>query len=350
MLQSLEKNTLAYQLGVRPMVNKLNLTEYSLPVVVQGLVKYLVNCKTVSPEHEALRFYMMNHAVSLVRDKFHPLSDLGDHLPILEKYNEDLYHSSVRMFYYLLMICTRESRHSKTDYESKNWKDIRGTYGDEVHNFHTTIKGKGSSGAVDALKANPPNTTLGNYTSFLADVFKTCSFSSGFGGKAWYEVAKVLRDFVSGTLSAEMMMDTAFTLCHNNGPIFNKGMLFKMYSDSIYMILDVQRSGQIPQLIASKDASAKADNSDIYKQWENVRAVLGDKFDGYVDWYKVEALGSLHKYPGKKKDQDALYGTLKEFVTPTVGPIKAKDDSQVNALNGYEVMPGVFVKKVKVRA
>jgi hypothetical protein len=38
--------------------------------------------------------------------------------------------------------------------------------------------------------------------------------------------------------------------------------------------------------------------------------VLGEKFasPGYVDWFKVEALGALSVYPSEKKNQIAKYG------------------------------------------
>ena len=130
------------------------------------------------------------------------------------------------MFFYLLLICTRESRHTKDAVSSPFIKGLGKKYGDGCTGFWSSIKGTGSSGAAERLRNSPPDVLLGDYTKFLADMFNGGQFSGGYGGVAWGAVAVVLRDYSIGAISAEMMMDTAFTLCHNNGPIFNKGMLF----------------------------------------------------------------------------------------------------------------------------
>ena len=54
--------------------------------------------------------------------------------------------------------------------------------------------------------------------------------------------------FVSGEFSAEMMLDTVWTLAHNGGPIFNKGQFYACTANAL-RILDVQRSGQIPEAV-----------------------------------------------------------------------------------------------------
>lgn len=351
-------NTRAYQLGERAGVSKTRHTVVRLTDVVKHMQQDLDNIQFASyptesfkvpPERDALRFYLLNHAVGLISRRVAPLEDLGPYLPIVELYHQQLAVMSTRMFYYLLLICTRESRHDTSGYTNSCWDDISTMCGTSLKSFHTTIQGVASSKAVAKFLENPPPVSLGDYTSALAYLFLHGTYMKGYGGVAWANVAEVLRRFVHGEYSAEMMLDTAFTLCHNNGPIFNKGMLFDSYSTAIYKILDVQRSGQIPQLIYSLGVPHASDK-EVQLLWEQVHSVLGDEVTGPVDWFAVEALGSLQKYPLEKASMQKT-PTEPKPISSSGGPKKTKLPSggapSVNV--GLEIMPGVIVKTTKVR-
>lgn len=385
MITSLKKDTLAYQLGIRPAFQKLDFSHAHLPTVAHNIVKYraLSNIYPAGmpslgyvtqeapkghPEVDALVFYMQNHAVSLVRQRVHPLQPLGKYLPIVQAHAREIAVRSSRMFFYLLLICTRESRHDHSYNGFPGCHDFHPA----IRQFHMTLKPKGSTGSAEALQTNAPSVPLGEYTKYLKTCFYKGSFSSGFGGKAWGKVADVLDDFVHGRLTAELMMDTAFTLCHNNGPIFNKGMLFEAHSNDIYHILDVQRSGQIPQLV-DQCGVAQAKKGIVKALWARCHSVLGSEFEGSVDYYKVEELGSLHKYPTQKDAQDLKNGTVKtnlnqgftQFkdavkhagldihqLAKGTHPIAAKPApglSTTPASEKVEIFPGEFLKKVSVR-
>jgi hypothetical protein len=104
---------------------------------------------------------------------------------------------------------------------------------------------------------------------------------------------------VYGEFTPEMFGDTAFTLAHNNGPMFNKGMLYSNYSSEFKKILDVQRSGQIPQYL-----SEKVFIGDVVPTYmAEAVVVFPAELTGTVDWYKVEALGALGNYALLKKKQ-----------------------------------------------
>lgn len=364
MKQSLQRNTLAFHLGVRPGVQFRDITKVKVPELSEAVRTYFskdfmcpvgnqiknlpAEAAKGHPERDAVIFYLLNHAVSLVRQKVHSYDDLGAYLPVLEAFHWNLNYRSIRMFYYLLIICTRESRHERTEHSSSWWKGLFSKYGAPVCNFQKSIKGKGSGMAAEAIKNSPPDATLGAYTDFLFQVFDEGDYSSGYGGKAWAAVAKVLRDFVHGKLTAEMMMDTAFTLCHNNGPIFNKGMLFDSYSPHIYKILDVQRSGQIPQLIANAESSWHSDSS-VSACFSLCQSVLPGEFSGYVDWFRVEELGAMKSYAPEKQAQVAKHGhpsKLKAKVQAEAikKEIAAKKEAEEASL-WIQIMPGVKVKK-----
>lgn len=364
MKKSLQKDTLAYQFGMRPGVLHRNMGSVDLPGVVTSLNKFMAAPSIGSycsidftenpkgnPERDGMVFYMLNHAVSIIRQKMHPYERLAQYLPIVEQYHQQLALRSARMFFYLLLICTRESRHEKTSPASSFWTSLQTEFGAPIYKFYQTIRGTSSHSAAQTLRDNPPATKLALYTRFLVKVFYSGSFSGGYGGKAWGQVADVLHNFVIGTISAEMMMDTAFTLCHNNGPIFNKGMLFDGYSQEIYKILDVQRSGQIPQLVANNETPWASDPV-VRGIWESCRKVLGDAFIGHVDWFLVEELGSLHQYPTQKQKQTATHGhPAKHKAKVEAEKLKkelAEKIAAEEAKNMIEIMPGLKIKKVEV--
>lgn len=354
-MNSLKKDTLAYQLGVRPYTQRVKHTAIAVPTVAakiksaraaneySGKANALVHNKVVAhPEADALQFYFMNHAVAVASKKVHPYESLGELQEVFDTYNKVMAEQTRRMFYYLLTICTRESRHNSAESLSSFWVNAKAQYGTEVVAFFNQIKGKSSMSAADEFCDEPPMLSLGQYTDYLVDAFYKGKYSSSFGGKAWGAIADVLTKFVHGDYSAEMMLDTAYTLCHNNGPIFNKGMFYEHYSSEIYKILDVQRSGQIPQLI-NDSGTGKAMDKTVYPLFVRMRELLGDDlFSGtpYVDWFKVEAMGALKTYTIEKDKQVKKYGPVVENV--------GIDYAEVNEPpKGLEIMPGVFVQQVE---
>lgn len=364
MKQSLNKDTLAFQFGVRPAVQHRDISGAYLPDVVSSLNTFMAGnlydwlgsgsgekaCG--NPERDALVFYMMNHAVSLIRQKKHPFEPLGSSLPIVEKYHDQLAVRSARMFFYLLLICARESRHEKNQLSGTFWSGMANKYPKSIIKFHEKIRTISSSlSAASVLTGTAPDCTLGQFTNYLSETFRHGHYSGGFGGHAWAAVADVLRDFVHGKITAEMMMDTAFTLAHNNGPIFNKGMLFDGYTSEIYTLLDVQRAGQIPQYIGNKE-SAWGNDALLHSLWNLCSTVLSKEFSGYVDWYLVEELGALKTYTSQKNAQTQQHGFPSKFKAKMEAE-KLKQEAEAKAkLEGMKdwvyIMPNLKIKKVQV--
>lgn len=262
------------------------------------------------PELDAVVFYLLNHAVGLVKSKCDPYEDLGDYLPLLNTYHTQLAVRSARMFFYLLMICFRESRHDKTYVDSPVGKGYINTFGKDLVDFGKTLKGKNSTEATTLIRKCKLAVPLGTFTKYLLCRFEKGSFSSGFGGKAWANVTRVLDDYVHGVISAEIMMDTAFTLSHNNGPIFNKGMFYNNHSSTLLKILDVQRGGQIPQWVGTGIAKGLGEDqsvfnsrvlSDIAPLYQECVRLLPGEMTGPVQWSTINKLGSLNTYGNSGK-------------------------------------------------
>jgi hypothetical protein len=258
---------------------------------------------------------------------------------IVDHYHNVIRPGALRMFYYMLLICTRESRH-------KHWSEssrilIEERYGANNLNFLVSLRGESSKSVLSLLSNFTPDSTVGSYVDMLRFSFASGGFNHGYGGQAWADIAKVLSSFVHGEISAEVLLDTAFTLCHNNGPIFNKGMLFTNFdSGEIKKILDVQRAGFIPQLVGTL-GSTSIDVKHVAFLKE-VRKVFPDFGRGEVKWDQFKKLG-VHG-SGKPSVNSLLKPKKKK---KTVGTVKPKIKGQIYT----DLAPyiGVVVKTNVVR-
>jgi hypothetical protein len=309
--------------------------------------------KDTVPETEALWFYGLNHGMALVSANRAPLEPLSDwENEFVRLYHETMAEKAVRAFYYLLWICIRESRHNQS--LAKDAPKMKELFGDAVTNFTVSIKG-GESGISAAFVTNPPNATIGTYVDCLKWQFYNCKWNGGYGGKKWGIVTDCLSRFVDGEFTAEMMLDTIWTLSHNNGPIFNKGEFFGHYSPNLIRILDVQRSGQIPEAVLCDVKVAAYAPTALLHRMAQLQKRFPGKLGDYVDWETVEALGSVHKYPNEKKEQFKKHGMSEKAKAAQAlaeQQAKAQADADAKELadhaeNWFQVMPGLEVPKIK---
>lgn len=295
---------------------------------------FAINCKRyksetayVHPDREALSFYTLNHLVAILKTKFtknEPLPSWAGE--IVKMYEGQLVQQGLRLTHYMMLIVTRESRHTKmkTDFHAEMVKE----FGKPCMEFFDCIKSKSSTSAAEWFLTSPPDTPLHNYLAFVVTMFNKGTFNGGYGGKPWGLIARTLEHYIIGKTSLEIMIDTAYTLAHNNGPMFNKGMLYDMYTPNLLKILDVQRSGQCPELCLSGDVSQLV-TADLKAAVLKVKAEFPTSFGDYVDWFKVESLGSLKKYPSEKEAQTAKHGEQVQL-TPNGDEYLGK----------YTIMPG----------
>lgn len=353
----------------RPLRAYMDLTESRLTHVMgeyENAKKMLEDYEgevKASPEKEALWFYLQIHTMMLVGKAVDNDEPLRDHKHFVDVYHSDINRKMIRMFYYLLLICTRESRHMMTGPgKEKLWKKYP-----DIYNFHSNhVQDQSSDAAVKAVMDNAPDITLGEYTQFLVDSFQFPSYDSGFGGKKWKQVAEPLRDFVHGTISAEMLMDVAFTLAHNGGPIFNKGMLFSGFqSQSLIKILDVQRSGQIPQFIMDSNNTGHV----LPQMTEYVRAFskLNSDVLTNMDWSKVKNIKGQKVYTTEMNKQKMVESGEEKIASMKNEVAAAKQDAEAKKQveecaqllaekeaadaeikkNSVEITPNVYVAKAE---
>lgn len=290
----------------------------ALPSMIERLNAYMgghdANAK---PEVEALRFYFANHVFSLIAQRYAPHEPLPEAVyPLARGYVKIASDVATRLVYYTLMIITREARHFPGP-DSLLEKIIKETGVD----FFKTKHSGGEEGILSKLRDHPPLVPLASYLRANTMVFNDSSmWSHSYGGPKWGNIAETLYRLVQGEISTETFADTAFTLAHNGGPMFNKGMLYDYDNAApLYKVLDVQRSGQIPQLTPNELPESIKLPNDFKDYVAAAKKVFPADLGGYVDWYKVEGLGALKKYPKEKEAQVAKYG-----MSPSVSEAEKK--------------------------
>jgi hypothetical protein len=323
----------------RPQTTTCDFTSVMTPTVIQRYTTYrdtVVSPKLVRPEDLAIEFYLLNAAAAEIAqsvDHYQPLT-VGQHA-VLDTYYQSMEKIGHRIFFYLLLICTRESRHCISN--SSLITDIEPL---GALPFWKTLKGTDSMEAIEKLLGSPPTIELRNYTQHLWKVFLLGGKpSGGFAGPKWAAIAKPLNEFTQGVITMEMLLDTAWTLEHNNGAMFNKGMLFHHQNGSeLQKILDVQRSGQIPGLVAFTESDK------VTKQHlgllELCRGVLPDFGSEAVNWQKVQELGAVGHYV-------KLPPKAAKIIKPKPFPSSmTTHHSKVELTNHFQVTTNEFVKKI----
>ena len=146
--------------------------------------------------------------------------------------------------------------------------------------------------------------------------FENVGYNHAYGGKPWAAIADTILQFLEGNTSFEVVVDTGYTLAHNTGNIFNKSIHYGHASHSLLKILDIQRSGQIPEMVVDKLngnphlPQLPMSINTLRDALNLIREEFPNEVGNYVDWYKVEALGGLGKYPVEKEHQDEEHGVI----------------------------------------
>ena len=271
--------------------------------VLSSIRKFEAGSQPRSPEAEALKFYLGEHALSILSkkyDEFEPLPSA--YSEVVRKIGIEGNMTAAYSFAYLLYICIRESRHAS------DASDLRGYNKAVYDNVYKKICGLGCDSIHGAFLNLylPEEITLGDLTDWLVYFFREGNFSKGYGGEPWAGIALCLDDFVSGASPLNVMVDKSFALAHNGGPIFNKGMFFSTYDAfNLALILDVQRSGQIPELVRDQDIPIP---SPAVNMASYVIPAIDSELGPYLDWFKVPCSNDCEDYDNFKSIQTSKHG------------------------------------------
>ena len=313
--------TLAYYLSA-PQFKLMKADQVSTPTVAKHCAVYKSKANQALPDAQAVEFYALNQLSTLIVQKYTPYEQLPDWAnKVMTRYLEAVVSQTPRVMYYLALICTREQRHLPGQ-TTEWWNDMNSKYGQAFKTFATGIPGQESQ-AVQRFMSDPPLMPITAWSQAMADCFfKGKSWGSSYGGKKWGVIADCLTRFLKGETTAEIMCDTAYTLAHNGGPMFNKGMLYGMYTHELYKILDVQRSGQVAELLMQ---GGTPDVHGVIPYIWLVQEQLGTVSD-FVDWKRVDEAGALHGpyfntlKSGAKPGKTGLGGSAKTVTQPEKPP------------------------------
>lgn len=335
-------------LEAMPHRTSINFGDQKCEVLARTVKAYAEGTQLVAPDSEAIGFYGANQLAMLVAQNFTPHEKLPDFaVNALITYRNTLAAQATRLYNYTLLTVVREARHVHHDaFFTANFKlSLIDKYGPDVVQFLIALKNAGSTGAVGLFYNKPPAAKISDLLGAITDIFYKGTFSGGYGGKPWGDIAKNLLNATTGVISLEAMVDTGYTLAHNNGPMFNKGMLYRGYSGDFITILDIQRSGQIINLLLGGEWSKKpfiktANLNGLKASIADMYAAIPNVFSTYVDWFAVEATSPSTTYIKEKAEQVKKY---------KVQSITAKSTAQKNKNgNFYQVDTQNKVKIVKL--
>lgn len=296
------RDTIASLMDV-PQAKAISVVKVDTTAIAARVRTYRHNCDKRNPDTEAMTFYVLNQCVALIAKDVGLNGKLSpEQKAIVAWYVRELVDQTERLFGYMTLITTRESRHVHS--APSFYDPFKAKFGQANHDFLVSIRGVGSDSAVDKFTSDPPKGEFGLYVEGLCHTFYQGKFGGGYGGKPWGNIADCLRRAVQGETSMEVMCDTAYTLAHNNGPMFNKGMMYTNYSNKLYRILDVQRSGQCVELALDEGGVSV----ELKKVCQTIRSMYPKEVGMYVDWFKVQQLGALKDYTAEQKKQTELYG------------------------------------------
>lgn len=301
------KDTLAYQLKGRPLTLKRDLSKAQITDVSAAIRQFhAAYGESAQPETLAIMFYLANHAMKELAFRFDPMEPLPEWaVHICNEYHRNAAMIAARSFYYMLLITAREARHNSQK-NSPEWKKkVKDQFGERPMMALLHYPDHNDVGAVtQVFDKHAAGATLGDICRSIVFTHYEGSFCGGYGGPKWGNVSDCMTAYATGQATAEVMLDTVWTLVHNGGPIFNKGMLFSYYdSTALQQVLDIQRAGQIPRLVLApygKHVAAETYVNDGAKAFaEMVVKHLGTTADFKyepVNFAEVEALGSVGSY------------------------------------------------------
>lgn len=334
------RNQLAH-FNSAPQTHLHNLSELPVSVFSASTLQYKGACGQTKPDDDAVSFYTLNHAASVVRKLFTPHEPLPEWAQqIMQTYTDVCMAQGERMLHYLLLITTREMRHMKSSTQAF-WNKVQSQHGDLGVAALKNISSDGNEDtAMNKYLKTPPDMTIGEYTKTLALGFHKGTWGSGYGGKPWGDTTDALVSMLAGNTSMEMMVDTGYTLAHNGGPIFDKGMMYSHYGSHLITVLDVQRSGQMLELMFEANPMGITKTMDAVKAAELIKQNRPSEFKGWVDWKLVDELR-----PQKEKDKAPL--KYSKQTAAQKQPI-SKKPSVVKKAQQVAVMTTLGGKKVKM--
>lgn len=243
-------------------------------------------------EEEATLFYLSSHGFHCLEASVTPTEELTPQkAQLAEQHVQRMNLMGLRMFYYILVISAEEMQFG----QARNEGLFDFVESNTSAGAAKWLKGVMERGSGRDFFKNTEGLTLGECVQALEMGFRFARWSPGFGGLPWAQIAETAGEVIRGSNSLELMVDKAFTLCHNNGAIFNKGHYYSHYDQRFYQLLDIQASGQIPGAIHSKMSLPGVSSAAARELHAQFAKVFPEEFNTAYDASRVKSMESVRQ-------------------------------------------------------
>lgn len=301
--------------------------------------------------HEStVLFYLSNHGFHLIEGAHASGASMPQEMAGLAEDHVKLTSAlGLRMFYYLLTISAEEAQHGTARNEGLFDFVESATSSDAAKWLRKIMSRKLAGGHCMGGAGDVGKATLGECCKAMEMCFRFAQWTPGFGGLPWAQIAETVGEVVRGTNSLELMVDKAFTLCHNNGAIFNKGHQFTHYAPDFYTILDIQASGQIPAAIKAQVGAPGMSSPKARALHRSFAEFFSQEFNPPYDPSKVKSMQAARDKKAKAAQAKALAFTSSGggwggAPAPAAPPKRACDDllsaDDLNLITGGRGLPG----------
>jgi len=309
----------------RPLTTRRRIADATMDQVTESLRQA---SKGMTDIHEdTVLYYLHSHAQHLIEARRDSTEELSpEESAVLESGYRERSEIALRMVYYMLIITAEEAcagtvrgeyffEEAEEDISAAAVKWMRGL----IRN--------GGDGSSVPLVPKSADITLGDAVKATVMCFDRLKWSQGWGGARWGDISRTLLAAVEGRHSLDLMVDHAFTLCHNNGAIFNKGHNYTRYNNDYYTILDIQASGQIPHVI-HKGSGMPGITARVKKAWADYAKLFPEEFTAPYDQSKVGSMAKVREAKEAKaqKSAQAFFAMNSAPAVPKGPPKRSSDD------------------------
>lgn len=277
----------------RAVFQKRDLSNAPMSEVAKKMTQFAAKHGTSqNVEQEATLFYLSSHGFHCLEASVTPTEELTPQKALLaEQHVQRMNMMGLRMFYYILVISAEEMQFGQARNEGL-FDFVESNTSAGAAQWLKRVMGR--EGGRDFFKKTE-GLSLGECIQALEMGFRFARWSPGFGGLPWAQIAETAGEVIRGSNSLELMVDKAFTLCHNNGAIFNKGHYYSHYASQFYQLLDIQASGQIPGAIHSKLALPGINSPAARELHAQFAKVFPEEFNTAYDASRVKSMASVRE-------------------------------------------------------
>lgn len=274
-MYDLPPNTL-YSFGQNPLHTQNRFGSLSAKHLTQEIATYKKNHKIACPESEAILFYLVNHALHVIKSNYNPLQELPPKVAefahkcdtISTRISKALFFHVCCVAHGMLWVSGSQLKPEQVNYFEQNFGA----------GFKDYLMNKSRNGGGVETAVKDASMTIHQFLGGLSSIYNFGAIIAW--GKPYSMIIKTIHKASNGSYSLYTAADHVWSLCHNGGTILNKGIgnIFQVSSDFLFDILDVQDAGQIPNWV-HKNQSNRYMNAEVKALYKEFHALFPKEFN-----------------------------------------------------------------------